>query len=291
MLKKIFPLVLLTSLAINAGLAVKIYRIINPKPAVIISQPIVTTQSFEEVNPSAGYEINATYGDLGPKMLAGGVIDINKFKPAGYENILTKDSNEKIKITTDNAYFLLNFFWAVGLNNKSKILTSGDMVKYGGEKDLGNFASTGGWNLGKSEAMNYYAKANLFTLTPQQEGLVEIVAANIFRPCCNNSTSFPDCNHGMALLGVLELMAANGADQDEMFEAAKYFNAFWFPGNYYDLAIYFKNKEGLDYKNINARTLLSKEYSSATGYQTAKKWLVENGLAKEPPKTGRGCGT
>lgn len=255
---------------------------------------------FEEINPSAGYEINVTYGDLGPKMIASGVIDYNKFKdayqrsgqslPSDLDEILTKGSKQKIKITGANSYFLLNFFWAIGLNNQSKILTAGDMVKYGGEKDLGNFASTGGWTLGRAGAMNYYSKTNLITLTPQQEGLVQTVAANIYRPCCNNPTSFPDCNHGMALLGVLELMAANGADQDQMFEAAKYFNAFWFPGNYYDLATYFKNKEGKDYKNIDARILLSKSYSSASGYQVVKQWLVNNGLVKEPPKSGGGCG-
>lgn len=284
MSKKIFPLILIASIAVNAVLAVVIYQKIIPKPQVISSvKPVVVQQQdFEEINPGGGYEINVTYGDLGPKMLASGVIDINKFKPTGYEDILTKGSNKKIRITTDNAYFLLNFFWAVGLNNKSKILTSGDMVKYGGEKDLGNFASTGGWTLGRDGAMNYYSKANLITLTPQQEGLVQTVAANIYRPCCNNPTSFPDCNHGMALLGVLELMAANGASDDQMFEAAKYFNAFWFPGNYYDLAVYFKDNKGLDFKDVDARLLLSKDYSSATGYQKYKS---------KTPQSGRGCGT
>lgn len=255
---------------------------------------------FNEINPTTGYEINAPYGDLGPKMIKSGVIDLEKFKAAytrsgqsltaEQEEILTKGSSKKIKITRDNSYFLLNLFWAVGLSNNSKILTSGEMVKYGGEKDLGNFASTGGWTLGASSAMNYYSKSALITLTTGQEGLVEAVAAQIYRPCCNNSTAFPDCNHGMALLGVLELMATNGASQDEMFQAAKYFNAFWFPGNYYDLASYFKNKEGKSFKDVDPRVLLSKDYSSATGWQTAKKWLVDQGIVQEPPKQSGGCG-
>ena len=29
------------------------------------------------------------------------------------------------------------------------------------------------------------------------------IAKGIYRPCCNNSTYFPDCNHGMAMLGLL----------------------------------------------------------------------------------------
>lgn len=298
MRSKYLPKLLFLSILFNVILALVIYQKTIPKSQTAnIPKSTTTAQNtqadktiFEEINPSAGYEINVTYGDLGPKMIASGVIDINKFKPEGYEVILTKGSTQKIKITSENSYFLLNFFWAVGLNNRTKILTAGEMTKYSGEKDLGNFASTGGWTLAKGDAMNYYAKTNLITLSAQQEELVGSVAANIYRPCCNNPTSFPDCNHGMALLGVLEVMAANGADQDQMFEAAKYFNAFWFPGSYYDLAAYFKNKEGKAYKNVDAKVLLSKDYSSASGYQTVKRWLADNGFIQEPPKSGRGCG-
>src|SRR3989344_6293537 len=95
----------------------------------------VTTTSkdnlFDEINPNNGFEIDTSYGDLGPKMVAMGVIDADKFKSIyeksnqpltpDQENILRKGSNEKIKITRENSYFLLNYFWAVGLANKSKI--------------------------------------------------------------------------------------------------------------------------------------------------------------------------
>lgn len=188
---------------------------------------------------------------------------------------------KKIKINQENSYFLLNFFWAVGLANQSKILDEGEMTKYG---QVGNFASTGGWTLGKSDPMNYYSKAKLITLTAEQEKLVDNVSSNIYRPCCNNSTAFPDCNHGMALLGVLELMAANGANENQMYDAAKYFNAFWFPGNYYDIAMYFKNKDGKSFKDIPGQLLLSRDYSSASGWQTVKKWLADKGLVQPPPK-------
>ena len=94
----------------------------------------------------------------------------------------------------------------------------------------------------------------------------------------------------MALLGILELMASNNATENEMYNAAKYFNAFWFPGNYYDLAQYFKNKEGKNFTQVDARTVLSRTYSSASGYQAAKRWLTEKGIIKEPPKSRGGCG-
>ncbi len=258
-----------------------------------------TANLFDEINPEKGFEINAKYDDLGPKMVASGVIDLEKFKQT-YEKsaqpltkeqleILTKGSDKKIKIDRDNSYFLLNFFWAVGLNNKSKVLDEGDIVKYG-EGKVGNFASTGGWSLAAGDPMNYFSKESLISLNDQQQALVAKVAGNIYRPCCDNSTAFPDCNHGMALLAVLQLMAGNNATENQMFEAAKYFNAFWFPSNYYDLALYFKNKEGKKFSQVPAQIILGKEFSSSSGWQAAKQWLINKGIVEQPPKTGGGCG-
>lgn len=269
------------------------------KKETVSNQKGLTDNLFDEINPQIGYEINVVYEDLGPKMLALGVIDLDKFKQT-YEKsgqpltaeqleILTKNTDKKVKITRDNSYFLLNFFWAAGLGNKTKILTEGDMVKYGKDQ-VGNFASTGGWSLAKADPMQFYARGSLIPLTSAQETLVEKVASGIYRPCCNNSTAFPDCNHGMALLAVLELMASNGATENQMFEAAKYFNAFWFPGNYYDLALYFKNKEGKIFAQVPGQIILGKDYSSASGWSQVKKWLADRGLIQPPPKQGGGCG-
>lgn len=254
---------------------------------------------FAQINPVEGYEINVNYKDIGPKMLEMGVIDLEKFKQvygqSGHpltpeqEEILTRGANKKIKITQDNSHFLLNFFWAFGLGNKTKILTDGQIIKYG-QGQIGSFASTGGWTLAKSDAMDYYSKRALITLTAEQENLVNKVASNIYRPCCGNSTAFPDCNHGMALLGILELMAANNASENDMYNAAKYINAFWFPGNYYDIALYFKNKEGKNFKDVDAKLMLGKDVSSAFGSREVKKWLTENGIVEPPPKQREGCG-
>lgn len=290
----------ITNVALLAKFVFKDFSFSKKDTPAIATTKSDNSELFEEINPTKGFEINASFNDLGPKMIKSGVIDLEKFKNVyaksnqpltpEQEKILTEGSNNKIKIDRENSYFLLNFFWAVGLNNKSKILDEGEIMKYGGLKEAGNFASTGGWSLAKGQTMNYYSKASLIPLTSEQEKLVEKVSSNIFRPCCNNSTAFPDCNHGMALLGVLQLMAGNGATESEMYEAGKYFNAFWFPGNYYDLALYFKNKEGIKFSDIDAKLLLSKDYSSATGAQNIKKWLSEQGLVEEPPKTGGGCG-
>jgi len=303
--KPLIVQVLMVSVILNILFGVYILKDVNksPKTNNPTTTKIDSTKKdplFEQINPANGFEINASFGDLGPKMIANGVIDYDKFKatytksgttlPPEFDSILKQGSNKKIKITSANSYFLLNFFWAVGLANKSRILDSGDIMKYEGIKGAGNFASTGGWSLAKTDAMDYYSKADLISLSSDQKNLVEKVSSNVYRPCCDNSTAFPDCNHGMALLGVYELMAANGATENQMYEAGKYFNAFWFPGNYYDLALYFKNKEGKSFTDIPAQTLLGKEYSSASGWQAAKQWLSEKGLVKEPPKQGGGCG-
>ncbi|HCR35847.1 hypothetical protein A2130_04605 [Candidatus Woesebacteria bacterium GWC2_33_12] len=294
---RILIAIILLSVITNIILILKLPKKVTP---IAIKSKENNNQLFEEINPTGGFEINARFNNLGPMMIASGIIDKDKFiniyeksnQPLTEDQvkILVFGSDEKIKITRENSYFLLNFFWAVGLNNKSKILDEGDMMKYGGLKGAGDFASTGGWSLASGNTMNYYSKASLITLTLEQEKLVEEVSSNIFRPCCNNSTAFPDCNHGMALLGVLQLMAGNGASEGEMYEAGKYFNAFWFPGNYYDLAMYFKNKENLNFTDIDAKLLLSKDYSSASGSRNIKTWLSQQGLVAEPPKTGGGCG-
>ncbi len=294
-------LVLLASFLLNISLVLKVTGAVSKINNYFAAKKTTITRKnlFDEINPVKGFEINAIYGDLGPKMIVSGLIDLEKLKQVYQQSgqpltkeqleILTKGSNKKIKIDRDNSYFLLNFFWAAGLGNKSKTLTEGDLVKYG-EGQTGNFASTGGWSLSKTNPMDYYAKDDLILMTPVQEDLVQKVASNIYRPCCNNSTAFPDCNHGMALLSVLQLMAANGASENQMFEAAKYFNAFWFPGNYYDLALYFNNKEGKNFSKIPGKLILSKEFSSASGWSVAKKWLVDKGIVEQPQKTGGSCG-
>jgi len=255
---------------------------------------------FAQINPSQGYEMKTKYNDIGPSMLQMGVIDLDKFKQTYKKSgqpltpeqldILTKGSNKKIRITSDNSYFLLNFFWAFGLANQSKILTEGEMIKYGGIKGAGNFASTGGWTLAKDDAMQYYSKKAIVPLTKEQEDLVNKVASGVYRPCCGNSTAFPDCNHGMALLGIFELMASQGASESEMFQAGKYINSYWFPGTAFDTALYFKNKEGQDFKNIDPKVYLSRDIFSAFGAQTVKKWLIDKGIQEKPPAQGGGCG-
>src|SRR3989338_1454430 len=135
--------------------------------------------------------------------------------------------------------------------------------RYGG---AGNFASTGGWTLAKGDAMEHYNMHALIALTAEQQKLVDKVSRGIFRPCCGNSTHFPDCNHGMAMLGLLELMASQGVSEEDMWKTALTVNSYWFPDTYLTIASYMKNK-GVEWKNVNPQEILGVNYSGAAGFQ------------------------
>ena len=253
---------------------------------------------FEVVNPKEGYTINATWGDLGPKVLQSGAIDLEKFKQiyqrAGQPltdkqlKILTEGSNEKITINRENAYFLINFLWALGLVNENPILDRGPLSKYG--SNIGRLASTGGWTIGTKKPMDLYSSSPIIKLTDTQQRELDDFANNSYRPCCNNSTAFADCNHGMAALALGQIMAANGASADEMFEALKYFNAFWFPQQYIDLAKYFQIREGKDWDQVDPRVVMGKNYSTASGWSRVKNWLAANNAGEKLPVNAGGCG-
>ena len=253
----------------------------------------------KQINPPEGFKLPATYGDIGPQLLKAGAIDDAKFvevykasgQPLNDEllAILRTTSQTPIVIDRHNARFILNFFWALGLVNKNPILEQGQMVANGRE-NVGNFASTGGWTIGAKDATELYASAEIVKLTPEQQARLEEVASNVYRPCCGNPTSFPDCNHGMALLGLLELMASQGATVDQMFTAAKQVNAFWFPDQTRELATYFKAVEGKDFNAVDARRIVGKEFMSGNGFQQVHATLASKGLLPQAPSGGQSCG-
>lgn len=153
------------------------------------------------------------------------------------------------------------------------------------------FASTGGWTLGTKPVTELYASTELILLIPEQQARVEEVAAAVYRPCCNNPTSFPDCNHGMAMLGLLELLAAQDASVDEMFTAAKYVNAFWFPQQSLQTAIYLKANQNIDFSQADPRMVTGQEFFSASGSSQVYASLQSGGLLPKAPDSGGSCGT
>lgn len=252
----------------------------------------------DEVFPPEGYQLPAKFGNIGPELVSAGVIDYDAIVSL-YENngqpltdeqlaILTQDSDQPIIINSQNAYFLLNLFWAFGLANTNPILTEGPITQ-SGQGDVTQFASTGGWGLGKKPVKELYASTAMVTLTVDQQALVEKVATLIYRPCCNNPTLFPDCNHGMAMLGLLELMAAQGAGEDEMLEAAKYINAFWYPQQAYETALYLKYTQDINYSEADPQTVVGKQFFSGSGFASVHQWLQSNGKLEQAPGGANGC--
>jgi hypothetical protein len=257
------------------------------------------TPPVTQVTLPDSYTLPVSFGDIGPRLLAAGAIDYDSFVQV-YEQagqplrvdqlaILAKGSNEPIVINRENAYFLLNFFWSVGLTNQNILLTEGPMKQYS-QGDISRFASIGGWTIGAKPAVELYASTPLIKLTPEQQARLAEVAQGVYRPCCDNHTAFPDCNHGMAMLGLLELMAAQGATVDEMFAAAKYVNAFWFPQQMLELAVLFKVSRGQGFAEVDARELVGPSLSSGTGFQKVHQWLADNGLLEQAPNSGNNCG-
>ncbi len=247
----------------------------------------VASDSLEKtVLPETGITLPVRWGDLGAKMVESGVIDADKFESlyAGRaasseaslalggrggldketKTLLVGGNNGNLKITRQNAGTILNLLWALGLGNKNPILENGPMVKYNG--DASGFASTGGWTLARGNVMNHYSRHAFLNLTSEQQALVERVSKNIYRPCCDNPTYFPDCNHGMAMLGLLELLAAQGVTEDDMYKVALQVNSYWFSDTYLTLAKYFQTK-GIGWDKVNPQEVLGRDYSSASGYQ------------------------
>lgn len=241
----------------------------------------------------AAVELPIVWGDLGARMVAAGVIDRKRFLdlyaarggiPKDDQKLIDGAENGKIKVGPGNAGLLLNLFWALGIGNKNRILEDGPMAdpRYG---DPSGFASTGGWTLAAGDPMDHYSMHAFLVLSADQQELVERVSKNIYRPCCNNSTHFPDCNHGMAMLGLLELMASQGVGEEEMYRVALRMNSLWFPEQYAVIARYFESR-GTNMDSVDPKEILGALYSSGSGFQRIAAMVPPE---EEQQKPSGGC--
>ena len=288
-LDHLLPSSILFSALIISGAWIYAAELKNPRAP----EKIARTELEEKILPSAGVILPVSWGDLGAELVSVGAIDAEKFRAVyerkgaftdEYASLLLGENNGQLKITNENAGYLLNLFWALGLANKNPILDSGEMadLRYGG---AGNFASTGGWTIAQGNAMNHYSRHQFFELTREQQALVDKISRGIYRPCCDNSTHFPDCNHGMAMLGLLELMASQGVNEEDMWKTALAVNSYWFPNEYLTIAAYMKEK-GIDWEDVNPKEILGTGYSSASGFaKIASQVTVPQGQGG-----GSGCG-
>ncbi len=78
--------------------------------------------------------------------------------------------------------------------------------------------------------------------------------------------------------------------ESEMFKAAKYANAFWYPQQSLEQAVMFKAAQNLNVDQVDAREWVSLNFSSAAGFKNVHQWLADNGLLKSGPNGGNSCG-
>ena len=246
----------------------------------------------QQVAPVTGTTVSVVWGDMGQKLIEVGAIDLDKIE-AHYgslneeqQAVLLGDHLTEMTFKPENIQFWTNVLWSLGLTQKSNVLDVGPMKQNEARTPLGNYASTGGWTLGSKPATALYSSVRLIDLTPEQDDLVYRVAENVFRPCCGNSTAFPDCNHGMAVLGLLELMASQGVTENELYQAALTFNAYAFSDTYISLAAYFALQD-IPWSEVGAQTVLGPGYSSGQG---ARRIAAAVGPIPGAPVQGGSCG-
>ncbi len=242
--------------------------------SLIINSKLLDVDAIiEEVTPQDGFVTNVRWGNIVSKMVNEGALD-----PQKLENILTKRYGQEMKpqwrevlagkdayleISNDNAVFMMYLLWVLAKHNDNQILLESSLSKYFTNYDIG---------VGKVG----YGDMELLSLTPAQQKVAKEVTENAYRPCCGNSTARPDCSHGFSALGLVQLMASQDFNKEEIFDVFVKFNSFWFPETYIKSAIYFKVIEEKNWNEVDKELISGVEYSSLKGSYKVKNYLKEN---------------
>lgn len=221
-----------------------------------------------DVLPKLGIPTGVIFSNSIQMLVAAGALDPKKFRaserdlPGWVERLLTAPSDEPIKFSEQTAPYLVNLLWPIGLANRIRFNEKSPINTL----RIPGFASTGGWSLGRQpNGYVYFNQVDAVRLSEQEEANVLAVASNTYRPCCDNSTFFQDCNHGSALLGLLELGASQGMTKDGLYGLALTANSFWFPDNYAKTALYFSHFHRTSWRDIPPKILLGPNFSSLSG--------------------------
>lgn len=249
-----------------------------------------------EVVPTAGVELPVRFGDAVPRMIAAGAISPARFErlyaarggmPKWMRSLFGRPSAEPIRVSATSAPLLLNLLWPLGLSNRTAFNARSPLAR---APLRGSLASTAGWRLGGRPGGALFNGAEIVALDSAAEAAVEQVARASFRPCCDNSTFFQDCNHGSALLGLYQLAAAQGAGAPELFRIGKLVNSYWFPQQYAATAIYFRRFEDLGWTELDPARLMGRRYSSASGWvRNVDARLGAKELRRDAESTAGGC--
>lgn len=261
-------------------------------------------QGFEEyeaalaaVLPIAGWPSRITFGDSLVRVLSAGVLDREKYLalaggpeavPAPMLSLLDRTSTDAILVTRESAAQLVDLLWPIGLANRVAANQTSPIAG----PDIESFASTGGWTLGRAPTGGQYFNAYaIVDLTPAQEARAVRVARTTFRPCCDNSTFFQDCNHGSALFAILQLGAAQGLDEAALYQEALAFNSFWFPDTYVATALFFRLVRGVEWGDVDPKLVMGHDFSTASGWtQNVAQPLAAFPDLFPPPSNSVNCG-
>lgn len=280
-----------------------------------INQTILAAQ----VVPKTGYVLSFKWGDNVHKLVEAGALNpsnlsilLNNSKEPltpVEKKILNGTYNGYIQFNSTNVEFVQLVLWSLGVNNNNTIVNNGPIINASipYANSINNnvtlkqklnqnvtpqwvasryFASTGGYGpIGKLQL----GMLNIMSLSPSEQIIADYTAENSYRPCCNNPTAFPDCNHGAAALGLIELLASQGANQSQIFSAVKYFNQYQFPQQYSEIAAYF-DSQGKNYSQVNSSEVIGYSFSSYSGYSTAHQYLIKNGILAQPTGSNASCG-
>jgi len=266
--RRCFMVTLASSFGVFGAASAMEYPFDRPPEPFRLSAPAADV--IDQVTPKAGVPTGIVFGDSIQKLIVAGVIDPKKFRasdkdlPAWVERLLTGPSDDPIVFSQQTASYLVDLLWPLGLANRATFNEKSPIYTL----QIPGFASTGGWTLGgEQNGYVYFNRVDAVSMTDQQQGAVFDVATNTFRPCCDNSTLFQDCNHGSALLGLLELAASQGATAEGLYGVALTANSFWFPENYAKTALSFSHFHHTSWSEIAPKLILGSDFSSLSGWE------------------------
>jgi len=250
------------------------------------------------VMPEEGIATGMVLNDAIARLVAGGAVVPEKMAavyerrgglPDWVTSALKGQASGEIELNSASVPYLLNLLWPLGIANQTAFNVRNPIPK----DTLPRLASTGGWNLGlKKNGANYYNRIDAVPLTTEQDAMIERMASTIYRPCCNNPALLPDCNHGAAMLGFLQLAAAQGLPEDRIWKLAKALNGFWYPRQYVAMALLFGLRDDLDWDEISPQMALGKRFSSSSGWRANIDAQLSTVIQPDdvPTKAGRGDG-
>lgn len=291
------------------------FTAINNTTGILGGNTIDQTLLAAQITPTTGYILSFKWGDSIHKLVETGALNVsnlsiilNRFKqpltPVEKE-ILNGTYEGHIQFNSTNTEFTQLVLWSLGINNNNTILNEGPLInvsnQYANQINSNAsskqrvtpeyvashyFASTGGYGpLGNLQL----GGLNIISLNPQQQALMYNVATHSYRPCCDNPTAFPDCNHGAAALGLIELLASHNANEIQMYNAIRDFYQYQFPQQYMEIAAYF-DSQGVNYSQVDSSEVMGYNFSSYSGNANVNNYLIKNGILQQPSGSGASCG-